>query len=216
MPNRDYRDERREYEFATLNHEQLHLDPFMQFSEWMDQAYQQDIKDPTAMSLATAGNDGQPHNRIVLLKGFSANGFIFYTHYDSDKGHEIAENNKAALLFFWPEMDRQIRIEGHLNKIPVDASDTYFQSRPRDSQLAAYVSKQSQPVPGRKTLEQNMLLASDELSGLPVPRPENWGGYSLTPALFEFWQGRPNRLHDRFRYFNSDNNQSWQITRLSP
>ena len=217
MPNRDYHSERREYEFATLNHDQLHLDPFVQFSKWMDAAYQQGVKDPTAMSLSTSGEDGQPHSRIVLLKEFSSDGLVFYTHYNSDKGHELAINNKAALLFFWPDLDRQIRIEGTIEKISEQASDSYFHSRPRDSQLAAYSSQQSQAVPGRKTLEQNLELASSELKDQTVPRPQHWGGYRLIAHLFEFWQGRPNRLHDRFRYFKQDkNDQAWEISRLSP
>jgi pyridoxamine-phosphate oxidase len=216
MPNRDYHDERRQYEFATLNHADLHLDPFQQFSEWMDFAYERMAQDPTAMSLSTVDKTGQPHSRIVLLKAFGKDGLVFYTHYESDKGQQIADNPKGALLFFWPELDRQVRIEGTLEKIPREASEAYFKSRPRDSQLAALISQQSTEVPGRKTLEQNMEIAAEEHLG-EIPCPEHWGGYRLTPTYFEFWQGRPSRLHDRFRFAHSDeNDQAWHIARLSP
>lgn len=216
MPNRDYRDERREYLFDSLDREQLHLDPFLQFSEWMDAAHQQNISDPTAMTLATVDADGQPHARIVLLKEFNAQGFVFYTHYNSAKAAEIDANPKASLSFFWPQMDRQIRIEGNLTKTSAEQSAEYFASRPRDSQLAALVSHQSDVVPGRKTLELNLLIADAE-QGMEIPCPDHWGGYRLSPTLFEYWQGRPNRLHDRFQYKkHPENNQAWLLERLSP
>lgn len=216
MPNRDYHHERREYDFDALTLEQMHGDPFKQFSLWMDFALQQpQIKDATAMSVATVSSDGQPHSRVVLLKGFSHDGFVFYTSYDSDKGHQIEANPKAALLFFWPELDRQIRIEGHLDKLSPEASETYFHSRPKDSQLAAYISKQSHIVQDRETLETRLTEASEKFEGQTVPKPDTWGGYRLIAKHFEFWQGRPSRLHDRFHYALTDN-QSWQIDRLSP
>lgn len=215
MPNRDYHNERRDYEFTELSREQLSTDPFMQFANWMDEALKQQINDPTAMSLSTVSADGQPHSRIVLLKESSEKGFVFYSHYDSHKGQQISANPKAALLFFWPELDRQIRIEGKLEKVSREHSERYFQSRPRESQIAAASSHQSQSVPGRKTLEQNYTITESEFEHLDIACPEQWGGYRLVPTAFEFWQGRPNRLHDRFTY-DLQTNQHWQIDRLSP
>lgn len=216
MPNRDYHADRRQYDFAKLEHADLHLDPFQQFSEWMDFAQERTVQDPTAMSLSTVDATGQPHSRIVLLKAIDDKGFVFYTHYISDKGQQIDYSPKGALLFFWPELDRQVRIEGLLEKTPRDVSERYFQSRPRDSQIAALISQQSQVVPGRKTLEQNMEIAAEEQLG-EITCPEHWGGYRLVPDYFEFWQGRPSRLHDRFRFTLSPrNDQAWRIDRLSP
>lgn len=221
MPNRDYQAERREYEFARLSRSDLHPDPYIQFSQWMDQAHTAQVNDPTAMTLATVDSEGRPHSRIVLLKGFDSEGAVFYTHYDSAKGQEISSNPHAALLFFWPELDRQIRLEGRLTKLATARSDAYFQSRPRDSQLAAYISHQSQKIADRDTLENRLSQAKKDLENQPVPRPEHWGGYAMTPIQFEFWQGRPNRLHDRFQYTlgresNNEEHQAWQISRLSP
>lgn len=216
MPNRNYHNERREYDFGSLDEHQLQPDPFQQFAEWVDFAFAENIHDPTAMTLATADAQGQPHARIVLLKSYDADGFVFYTHYDSDKGKEIAQNPLASLLFFWPAFDRQIRLEGTLEKLRYEASDAYFQSRPRDSQLSAAISKQSQPVSGREALEQSLATAAQTLPE-QIPCPKTWGGYRLIPHRFEFWQGRPNRLHDRFIYTPIDSlNTGWQTTRLSP
>lgn len=214
MPNRDYHNERREYEFTELSRDHLASEPYSQFNTWMDQAFQQKIPDPTAMSLSTVGEDGQPHSRIVLLKENDEKGFVFYTHYDSHKGQQIEANPKAALLFFWPDLDRQIRIEGRLNKIPYAQSDAYFQTRPRDSQIAASSSVQSTVVPGRKTLEQNFSLQETLHENQEINCPRHWGGYRLKPVRFEFWQGRANRLHDRF-VFQLENGQ-WEIERLAP
>jgi len=221
MPNRDYHQERRDYDFKQLSREALSLDPFIQFSHWMDEAVEEKIIDPTAMSIATVDSKGQPHSRVVLLKEIDENGFVFYSHYDSAKGQEIENNPHASLLFFWPQMDRQIRIEGLLEKVSREQSEAYFHSRPRDSQLAAASSRQSKIVPGRKTLEMNYELQKAEHEHLEVPCPEHWGGYRLVPNRFEFWQGRPNRLHDRFIFIleekNSDSNhQAWLIERLAP
>lgn len=219
MPNRDYQEERREYEFAKLSREDIHLDPFLQFSEWMDAAYSAKVKDPTAMSISTVGEDGQPHSRIVLLKEFDQTGLVFYTHYESAKGQEIAYNPKAAALFFWPEMDRQIRIEGSLVKTSRETSESYFKSRPIDSQLAATASQQSQKVPGRRTLELNYLIAQAdyEKNNQAIECPKHWGGYCLLPNHFEFWQGRAGRLHDRFIFEKEKTtSENWQISRLAP
>jgi len=219
MPNRDYQNERREYEFAQLNRESIHLNPFLQFAEWMDHAHQSQLSDPTAMTLATVSDSGRPKSRIVLLKSFDEQGFVFYTHYGSEKGKNIAHNPQASVLFFWPELDRQIRIEGVIEKTSNTVSDAYFQSRPFDSQLAAATSEQSEIVPGRKTLEMNIEIArqAQNESGGSVERPQHWGGYVLKADYFEFWQGRANRLHDRFVYSDQNTNtQSWSIERLAP
>jgi len=218
MPNRDYHQERRDYDYTQLSRDDLSLDPFLQFSGWMDQALASKIQDPTAMSLATVDASGQPHCRIVLLKESDEKGFVFYTHYDSDKGQQIEDNPKASLMFFWPEVDRQVRIEGTLEKISKQQSEDYFHSRPRDSQLAAASSNQSSIVPGRKTLELNYAIQENQFEHISVECPSHWGGYILIPHRFEFWQGRPNRLHDRFIYTACDNlnNQAWSINRLAP
>lgn len=217
MPNRDYKDERREYEYAHLNREDVHLDPYQQFAEWMDTAQQQGVIDPTAMTLSTVTPAGQPRSRIVLLKEFDNQGFVFYTHYHSHKGDELTQNSRAALLFFWPELDRQVRIEGQVKRVSNEQSDQYFQARPLDSQLSATVSKQSQKVPGRKTLELNLEIAKSSFMGNTIERPAHWGGYCLQATYFEYWQGRQNRLHDRFQYVQtSQANHPWQISRLAP
>ncbi|MBN2865189.1 MAG: pyridoxamine 5'-phosphate oxidase [Thiotrichales bacterium] len=216
MPNRDYHQERRDYEFAELNRSALNSNPFAQFSAWMDQAVQQKIMDPTAMSVSTVSANGQPHSRVVLLKAFAEDGFVFYSHYDSAKGMQIETNNQVALLFFWPEMDRQIRIEGTISKIPLEQSEHYFQSRPRDSQLSAYISQQSKAVKNRAELEGNLANATEDFAGEDIPHPPHWGGYKVTPTLFEFWQGRPSRLHDRFQFSQPKNQQAWTIERLAP
>lgn len=215
MPNRDYRQERRSYEFAELKRSQLNDNPFEQFSQWMDAALQHIPNDPTAMHLSTVDASGQPHSRVVLLKQFDSKGLVFYTHYDSDKGSEMAANTRVAALFFWPEMERQIRVEGAVEKIPAAESAAYFHSRPRDSQLAAFISKQSSPVSSRDELELRLQAAQTAYADQEVPHPPHWGGYRIVPQRFEFWQGRPSRLHDRFRY-DRLNEHNWSITRLAP
>jgi pyridoxamine-phosphate oxidase len=215
MPNRDYHQERREYQYSGLSREQLQASPFSQFTQWMDEAMQAKLMDPTAMSVATVDANGQPHSRIVLLKDFNHNGFVFYTHYESDKGQQIIENPKASLLFFWPELDRQIRIEGVLSKTSIAESETYFHSRPKESQLAAYSSSQSHEVSSRAALETAFADNAERFANRKVPHPAHWGGYRLTAHKFEFWQGRPNRLHDRFSY-SLETEDTWHTSRLSP
>ena len=216
MPNRDYKQERREYESPGLSKTQLQDSPFMQFTQWMDDALASSNKDATAMSLATVDPSGQPHNRIVLLKEANNSGFVFYTHYDSAKSHDIVGNRKASLLFFWPELDRQVRIEGLLDKVSLEDSQAYFSTRPRDSQIAALSSVQSQQVASRQALEETFSANVEKYADQPIPLPDHWGGYRLNPNKFEFWQGRPNRLHDRFIYTSDHLKLNWKIARLSP
>ena len=215
MPNRDYHQERRVYQFSELSRTALNSNPFAQFSLWMDQAKHK-IMEPTAMSVSTVDGDGQPHSRVVLLKAFDSEGFVFYSHYNSAKGVEIDANSQAALLFFWPEMDRQVRIEGRIEKVSLEQSERYFHSRPRDSQLSAYISRQSQPVENRTALEQSLSDATETFIGEEIPHPAHWGGYRLVPHRFEFWQGRPNRLHDRFKFVLNTVDHTWAIDRLAP
>jgi pyridoxamine-phosphate oxidase len=184
----------------------------------MDRAEQnKSIKDPTAMTLATVGTNGQPHARIVLLKDFSLQGLVFYTHYQSQKGQDLANQPKASVSFFWPELDQQIHIEGVVEKVEREQSKAYFNSRPIDSQLAASISNQSHEIASRAELESLMVKATLEHKNnqeQTIPLPEHWGGYRLVPNKFEFWQGRPNRLHDRLVYTSKDS--IWQIKRLAP
>ncbi len=216
MPNRDYHQERRDYQAPSLRRVDLASSPFQQFSNWIDSAHQcKALKDPTAMALATVNRSGQPHCRIVLLKAFSEQGLLFYTHYDSQKGLDLLQQPKASVNFFWPELDQQIRINGRIERLTHEESKTYFQSRPIDSQLSASISHQSQPVESRAALEAQMAKAAEKMTGKTIELPENWGGYRLIPQEFEFWQGRPNRLHDRFRY-RLQPSQDWLIERLAP
>lgn len=223
MPNRDYHAHRQSYEMGALTDEFLTHNPLILFQSWMDDAFEKQVDEPTAMTLCTVDENQRPHARIVLLKAFNEQGFIFYTHYASAKGHQIDANPHAALNFFWPQLERQVRVEGTIEKLSAEASDIYFQSRPLDSQLGAYISHQSQPINSRAELEQRMVQAKTEFEDKPVPRPSHWGGYSLTATKIEFWQGRPNRLHDRL-HFQKDplNNHtpsgtgSWLAERLCP
>jgi pyridoxamine-phosphate oxidase len=217
MPNRDYHDHRKNYQLGELNDQYLEANPFTLFQQWMDDAFEQGVLEPTAMTLSTVDAAQQPHARIVLLKAFSSEGFLFYTHYESAKGRELITSKRAALTFFWPALERQIRLEGIVEKLSSDESDRYFQSRPRDSQISAYISKQSQTVDTRAQLEQRMQEAQQRFADQAIPRPENWGGYRFIPKRFEFWQGRPNRLHDRIQFTTHPTDpQAWSSTRLSP
>ena len=212
MPNRDFAQQRRDYCDTPLRRRDLDPDPFTQLRQWLDAAYASGIKDPTAMTLATTSRDGQPQARIVLLKGLDT-GLIFYGHGLSDKGRALAQHPKAAALFFWDALDRQIRVEGRVEKLSREDTCRYFHSRPRDSQLAALISQQSWPVDNRTTLEARFAQAAHQYPD-EIPCPSNWFGYRLVPHRFEFWQGRPCRLHDRFRYKRQDG--CWCIERLAP
>jgi len=207
-------DTRREYDCTSLKRSQLDTNPFKQMLAWLDQAKQAELKDATAMTLATAGNDGMPDARIVLLKQFDEDGFCWYTSYNSPKGQQLAENGQACLLFYWREFDRQVRIQGTIEKLSTLEANEYFHSRPLESQFSAAASEQSQTIDSRATLETKVTKLQN-INAVSVERPEDWGGYRLIPATIEFWQGRENRLHDRFRY-TLNSTSDWLITRLQP
>lgn len=208
-------DLRREYTLHGLSETDVDSDPFKQFQVWFSEALAANLVDPNAMTLATATKDGKPSARTVLLKGFDERGFVFYTNYESRKGLELAENPWAALVFFWAELERQVRIEGKIKKCSGLESDTYFRSRPLGSRLGACASHQSQVISSRKVLEQRLEELVAEYANRVVSRPSYWGGYRLSPTSIEFWQGRPDRLHDRLRY-RLLTDGSWLIERLSP
>src|SRR5436309_12544179 len=205
---------RREYTLHGLSEADVHADPIEQFRVWFDQALAAGVPEANAMTLATTKPDGRPSARIVLLKHFDANGFLFFTNYRSRKGRELANNPAAALLFFWPQLERQVRIEGVVTFTTTEESDTYFRSRPLESRLGAGASPQSQVVASRDELERLLAEVRGRCTGEEVPRPPHWGGYRLTPYQFEFWQGRPGRLHDRLEYFRADG--AWRLRRLAP
>jgi pyridoxamine 5'-phosphate oxidase len=198
-----------------LNETVVDSDPFRQFQVWFSDAVAANLMQPNAMTLATASKDGKPSARIVLLKGFDERGFVFYTNYESRKGQELAENPWAALVFLWVELQRQVRIEGRVEKCSAEDSDLYFQSRPLGSRLGACVSQQSQVISSREVLESRLQELIVENANGDIARSPYWGGYRLSPTSIEFWQGRPSRLHDRLRYSLLDNG-SWLIERLSP
>lgn len=213
-------DERRDYEQGQLRRDQLPSSPFELFADWFKQAQSQaNSPDPTAFTLATVGADGQPHQRIVLLKQVDATGFIFFTNYSSQKGRDIDANPLASMHFAWLSLERQVRIEGRVEQLDSAISTSYFLSRPRGSQLGAHASQQSQPINSRDELEARYHKLSSEFEGTEIPKPEHWGGYRVVPSLFEFWQGGRYRLHDRFCYRNSESSAptiEWQIERLQP
>jgi pyridoxamine 5'-phosphate oxidase len=214
MGNKEIARIRRVYSLTELNESTVLDDPFKQFSEWMEEAVKSNIIDPNAMILATSNKDSIPSVRVVLLKGFDNEGFIFYTNYNSKKGKNLVENPNASALFFWKELERQIRISGRVNKISQKESEEYFHSRPRESQLAALASNQSEVIPGRDFLEKKFNEFKEEYHDKEIPLPPHWGGFKLFADSFEFWQGRENRLHDRISYLKEDN--AWQIVRLAP
>lgn len=207
-------DVREEYHARELTEADLLPDPLLQAKTWVDEAIAASLPLPNAMALATVGADGQPSSRVVLLKDVSAEGFTFFTHYDSRKGSELAANPKVSFVMFWPALDRQLVVMGQVEKIAADASRAYFASRPRGSQLSAAVSPQSRPT-SRAQLEADMqALAARCPEGTSVPMPASWGGYLIRPQEIQFWHGRPNRLHDRFRYLRQA--AGWQCQRLAP
>ena len=211
----DSADRRYDHAASGLRRRDLDPDPIKQFSNWFTAAIEAQIRDVNAMSLATAPADGRPSVRIVLLKGFDQDGFVFFTNYDSEKGRQLEANPYAALAFYWIELDRQIRISGKAEKTSRQESESYFHSRPLGSQLGAWTSRQSETIDGRKVLDARMAEMTERFAGKPIPLPPHWGGYRVRPETVEFWQGRSNRLHDRFRYTRQATG-SWSIDRLSP
>jgi pyridoxamine-phosphate oxidase len=206
---------RQDYSAATLSEKSINVNPIKQFDIWLNEALEAKIHEPNAMMLATATTDGRPSARVVLLKGFDMNGFAFYTNYLSRKGKEITKNPLGAITFYWGEMERQVRIEGTVEKLSKEDSEKYFHSRPKGSQLGALVSPQSQEITGRDVLETKLSQLEAEYADKEIPKPSFWGGYILKPRLIEFWQGRSNRLHDRILFKKIDN-KNWKKVRLAP
>lgn len=205
---------RKEYKFAELSRKSVEKDPLKQLEIWISDALEVKAREATAMSVVTAGIDGFPEVRIVLLKKLNKNGIIFFTNYSSSKGKAIERNNKVGLHFFWSEMERQVRISGYALKTSEEVSDIYFQSRPIASQIAAVVSNQSEEIPNREFLENRFFELQNQLHNQAPKRPDTWGGYIVKPEKLEFWQGRENRLHDRIVYEKNDS--KWVIKRLAP
>lgn len=213
--NADIAHLRKEYSSKSLIETDIEFDPIIQFQQWWTEAINSQIEEVNAMTVATASSDGMPAARIMLLKGFDKTGFVFFTNYKSYKAMHLEENPKACLVFFWKELERQVRITGLVKKISGKESDDYFLSRPSGSQIGAWASDQSQVIESREWLENRFLRLSEQFTHKELKRPEHWGGYKLTPVIIEFWQGRPSRLHDRIQYSLTEDG-NWIIERLSP
>jgi pyridoxamine 5'-phosphate oxidase len=208
-------DLRKEYSSKNLLETDIEQNPINQFDKWWHEAINSQIDEVNAMTLATASGDGMPSARIMLLKGFDNNGFVFFTNYKSYKAMHLEENPKACLVFFWKELERQVRITGLVKRVPEKESDEYFLSRPVGSQVGAWTSNQSQVIESRQWLEDRYVKLTEEFKHKELKRPAHWGGYLVTPVIIEFWQGRPGRLHDRIQY-TLENDGTWTIERLSP
>ena len=207
-------DRRRSYDRDSLDESRAARDPFTQFEVWFAEAAAAEHVEAHAMTLATADERGRPSARVVLLRGWDERGFVFFTNYESRKGHELAARPRAALVFFWSVLERQIRIDGGVEVLDAAASDAYFARRPRGHRLSAWASPQSRTVAGREVLERAMAEIDERFAGLDVPRPPHWGGYRVVPDRFEFWQGRPDRVHDRLAYVQAPG--GWRHERLAP
>jgi pyridoxamine 5'-phosphate oxidase len=201
------------YTLNELSEKNVSQNPIIQFENWFKEALKSEVKEPNAFVLSTVYN-GKPRARVVLLKDFSEDGFVFFTNYNSAKGREISANAVGCMTFFWVDLERQVRIEGEINKISEESSDEYFWSRPISSQISAWVSEQSSVIPDRVFLDERLAFFEEKFKNIsPIPRPAHWGGYCIKPTFIEFWQGRPNRLHDRIAY--TQENEVWEIERLS-
>jgi pyridoxamine 5'-phosphate oxidase len=214
MTQQNLADIRTDYSLKELSRARVDPDPFTEFDVWMNETLESKVSEPTAMTLSTVSKDGRPSSRVVLLKGFDSSGFVFFTNYNSRKGRELSENPYAAINFFWPELERQVNISGQTLKVPDEESDEYFRTRPYTSRVGAWASNQSEKIDSKMAV---MAQAAKLMLKYPtghVPRPPHWGGFRLVPDRFEFWQGRPSRLHDRICY--AKNGDSWEIFRLSP
>lgn len=210
-------DLRQEYAQSELDRDHVDDDPIKQFEAWFDEALEAEVAEPNAMTLATASADGRPSARIVLLKGLDERGFVFYSNYESRKGTELAQNPRASLVFWWEPLERQVRITGDVEQLPDDESTEYFHSRPHGSQLGAWASPQSHVIDDRSVLHERLEAVEQQFGEGDVPRPAYWGGYVVRPLEIEFWQGRPNRLHDRLRFRREAvDAEDWTLERLAP
>ena len=213
--SRSIADIRKDYMLHSLSEKDVAPNPIDQFTRWWDDALNSEIDEVNAMTLATVTAEGFPSARIVLLKGYTEDGFVFFTNYESHKGKELAQNPRACLVFFWKVLERQVRIEGNVEKISAEESESYFQSRPIGSRIGAWASPQSTVISGREVIENNVVELEKKYANTPIPRPEHWGGYIVKPVNIEFWQGRSSRLHDRILY-TAQKDLLWKIERLAP
>ena len=214
MEKRDFADLRREYSLRELSKASVAADPFVQFANWFDENLTSQPIEPSAVLLSTVGPDGAPSSRVVLLKGMDPRGFVFFTNYESRKGRELAAEPRAALTFFWPELERQVHVAGVAEKISREESEAYFKTRPETSRVGAWASKQSSVIQNRRELEDRFREIAERFPNKEIPCPPFWGGYRVRPTRFEFWQGRRSRLHDRICYEQKDG--AWAVFRLSP
>ena len=209
-------DIRKDYQLKRMDESDVAKNPFEQFTQWWNDAIDSKIEEVNAMTLCTATKGGKPSARVVLLKGYNSKGFIFFTNYESSKGKQLEKNPNACLVFYWKELERQIKIEGIVEKLKNKDNDEYFFSRPEGSRIGAWASPQSSVIADRSVLEGNVAKFTEKFEGKKVPRPPHWGGYIVKPTLIEFWQGRPSRLHDRIQYTLPKNKKTWTIERLAP
>lgn len=208
-------DIRKDYSQQSLSEKDVEADPFLQFKKWWDHVIRSVVEEPNAMTLATASKDAVPSARIVLLKDFSNEGFVFFTNYESNKGHNLLENPRASLVFFWKELERQVRISGTVSRLSAAESDEYYDSRPEASRIGAWTSPQSRVIESREWLDNHFQELYARMKGTKIQRPPYWGGFLVSPEIIEFWQGRISRLHDRIQY-TLQKNRSWKIERLAP